>query len=280
MKRAAVFALLLVLALLSASACAAPAVTPTPVPTAAAASTPEPTPEPTREPVELFVSAAASLTDVLVEIAKGYKTVSPHVTLTFNFDSSGTLQTQIEEGAPADIFFSAAQKQMTAMKEKGFTADDTIKNILVNKVVLIIPANSDKGITSFEDVATGKVRLVAVGEASVPVGQYTEEIYTTLGTWDAVKAKANFGTNVRNVLAWVESGDVDCGIVYATDAATTDLVKVVAEAPEGSHKPVVYPAAVLTNATHPDEAKAFLDYLSGPEASAAFEAAGFAIYND
>ncbi len=279
MKRAAVFALLLVLALLSASACAAPAVTPTPVPTAAAASTPEPTPEPTREPVELFVSAAASLTDVLVEIAKGYKTVSPHVTLTFNFDSSGTLQTQIEEGAPADIFFSAAQKQMTAMKEKGFTADDTIKNILVNKVVLIIPANSDKGITSFEDVATSKVRLVAVGEASVPVGQYTEEIYTTLGTWDAVKAKANFGTNVRNVLAWVESGDVDCGIVYATDAATTELVKVVAEAPEGSHKPVVYPAAILTNAAHPDEAKAFLDYLSGPEATAAFEAAGFAIYN-
>ncbi len=279
-KRTAVFALLLALMLL-ASACAAPApaATATPVPTAAATPTLEPPPEPTPEPVELFVSAAASLTDVLAEIAEGYKAVSPNVTLTFNFGSSGTLQTQIEEGAPADLFFSAAQKQMTALKDKGLTVDDTIKDMLVNKVVLIVPANSDKGLTSFEDVTTDKVKLIAVGEASVPVGQYTEEIYTTLGTWDAVKAKANFGTDVRNVLSWVESGDVDCGIVYATDAATTDLVKIVAEAPEGSHKPVIYPAAVLKNAAHPDEAKAFLDYLSGPEATAAFEAAGFAIYN-
>lgn len=277
MKRTAILALLLAL-MLFACACAAPApeATPTPVPTIAA--TPEPAPEPTPEPVELFVSAAASLTDVLAEIAEGYKAVAPHVTLTFNFDSSGTLQTQIEEGAPADIFFSAAQKQMTALKEKGLTMDDTIKNMLVNKVVLIVPANSDKQITSFEDVTTDKVKLIAIGEASVPVGQYTEDIYTTLGTWDAVKAKANFGTNVRAVLAWVESGDVDCGIVYATDAATTDLVKVVAEAPKGNHKPVVYPAAVLKNASHPEEAKAFLDYLSGPEAVAVFEAAGFAIY--
>ena len=282
MKRTAVFALLFALMLLiSACAAPAPAATPTPVPTSAATPAPEPTPEPAPEPepVELFVSAAASLTDVLAEIGEGYKAVAPNVTLTFNFGSSGTLQTQIEEGAPADLFFSAAQKQMTALKDKGLTVDDTIKSMLVNKVVLIVPANSDKGIASFEDVTTDKVKLVAVGEASVPVGQYTEEIYTTLGTWDAVKAKANFGTDVRNVLSWVESGDVDCGIVYATDAATTDLVKIVAEAPEGSHKPVVYPAAVLKNAAHPDEAKAFLDYLSGPEATAAFEAAGFAIYN-
>ena len=280
MRRATVFALLLTLMLLvSACAAPAPAVSATPVPTAAATPTPEPTPNPTPEPVELFVSAAASLTDVLAEISEGYKAVAPNVTLTFNFDSSGTLQTQIEEGAPADIFFSAAQKQMTALKDKGLTVDDTIKNMLLNKVVLIVPANSDKGIASFEDVTTDKVKLIAVGEASVPVGQYTEEIYTTLGTWDAVKSKANFGANVRAVLAWVETGDVDCGIVYATDAATTDLVKVVAEAPEGTHKPVVYPAAVLKNARHPNEAKAFIDYLSGPEATAAFEAAGFSIYN-
>ena len=279
MKRTAVFALLLALVLLvSACAAPAPAATITPEPTAAATATPVPAPVPTPEPVELFVSAAASLTDVLGSIAEGYKAAAPNVKLTFNFDSSGTLQTQIEEGAPADIFFSAAQKQMTALKDKGLTIDETIKNMLVNKVVLIVPASSDKGIASFEDVTTDKVSMVAVGESSVPVGQYTEEIYTTLGTWDAVKAKANFGTNVRAVLTWVESGDVDCGIVYATDAATTDLVKIVAEAPEGSHKPVVYPAAVLKNAAHPEEAKAFLEYLSGPEATAAFEGAGFAIY--
>lgn len=230
------------------------------------------------EPVELFVSAAASLTDVFQEIAESYKTVAPNVTLTFTFDSSGTLQTQIEEGAPADVFVSAAQKQMKALDEEGLVLSDSIKDLLVNKVVLIVPAASTLDITSFEDVTTDKVSMVAIGEASVPVGQYTEEIYTYLGTWDAVKAKANFGTNVRAVLGWVEGGDVDCGIVYATDAASSgDKVKVVCEAPEGSHKPVVYPAAVLKNAAHPEEAQAFVDYLSSDEAVAAFEAAGFAM---
>lgn len=116
------------------------------------------------------------------------------------------------------MFVSAAQKQMNALDEKGLVQSDTIKNLLVNKVVLIVPKDSQSDIATFEDVATDKVAMVAVGEASVPVGQYTEEIYTYLNLWDAVKAKANFGTNVRAVLSWVEGGDVDCGVVYATDA--------------------------------------------------------------
>lgn len=237
-------------------------------------------PQKTAEPVELYISAAASLTDVLQEIAEDYKTVAPNVTLTFTFDSSGTLQTQIEEGAKADVFVSAAQKQMNALKEKQLVKEDTIKDLLLNKVVLIVPKDSTLDISTFEEVATDKVSMVAIGEASVPVGQYTEEIYTYLNLWDAVKAKANFGTNVRAVLSWVESGDADCGIVYATDAASTDKVKVVCEAPEGSHKKVIYPAALVASTEHPEEAQAFLDYLSGDAAKAKFEAAGFTMYQE
>ncbi len=145
------------------------------------------------------------LTDVLQQIAEIYKNYSPNVTVTFSFGSSGTLQTQIEEGAPADLFVSAAQKQMDALAEKNLIAADTRKDLLVNKVVLIVPANSTADIKSFEDVVTDKVKMVGVGESSVPVGQYAEEVFTTLGVWDQVKAKANFGTDVRQVLSWVES---------------------------------------------------------------------------
>ncbi len=282
MKRIIPIAALLALLTL-VSACAAPAVQPeeTAAPIAAGAPTQAPasTPEPAEaEPVEIYVSAAASLTDVMQAIAERYKAVAPNVKVTLTFGSSGALQTQIEEGAPADLFVSAAQKQMDALDAGDLIASDTRRNLLINKVVLIVPANSEADIASFEDVATDKVKLVAIGEASVPVGQYTEEIYTSLGLWDKVSAKANFGANVRAVLAWVESGDVDCGVVYATDAATTEGVKIICEAPEGSHKPVVYPAAVLKNAAQPEAAKAFLDYLFGPEAAAAFEAAGFTMY--
>lgn len=286
MKLQKSLAVLLTLVLTFALLCGCSASAQTEEPTAAPAeateapveATPSEAPEAAAEPVELFVSAAASLTDVLAEIAESYKAVAPNVTLTFTFDSSGTLQTQIEEGAPADVFVSAAKKQMNALNEKGLVVSDSIKDLLVNKVVLIVPAASTLDITSFEDVATDKVSLVAIGESSVPVGQYTEEIYTNLGTWDAVKAKANFGTNVRAVLGWVESGDVDCGIVYATDAAASgDKVRVICSAPEGSHKPVIYPAAVLANTAHPAEAQAFVDYLSSADAVAAFEAAGFAM---
>ena len=240
-------------------------------------STPETPAETPPAPVELYISAAASLTDVIEEIGAAYMAANEHVTLVYNFGSSGTLQTQIEEGAPADIFLSAAQKQMDALADKDLIDAATRLDLLINKVVLILPVDSDADITSFEDVTTDKVSMVAIGEASVPVGQYTEEIYTHLGTWDQVQAKANPGENVRAVLAWVETGDADCGIVYATDAYSTDLVKVVAEAPEGSHKPVVYPGAVLAETENADEAQAFLDFLSTPDAVKAFEAAGFSM---
>lgn len=252
----------------------APSVEATASPTPAAQATPSPTAA--GAPAELLVSAAASLTDVLKEIATAYAAVAPQVKLTFTFGSSGTLQTQIEEGAPADLFFSAGKKQMKALEEKKLLLEGTNTELLQNKIVLIVPAASALGLKSFDDVAAETVKLVALGEAkSVPVGQYSEQVFTNLGTWDKVKAKANFGSDVRQVLTWVEGGEVDCGVVYATDAMTTDKVKVVAEAPEGSSDKVIYPAAVLATSKNADAAEAFLAFLQGEEAKKLFAKYGF-----
>jgi molybdate transport system substrate-binding protein len=225
---------------------------------------------------DLLVAAAASLTDVTADIAEAYKVIKPNVNIKFTYGSSGALQTQIEEGAPVDIFMSAAAKQMDALEAMGLLLDGSRKELLVNKVVLVTPKDSDKGITGFQDLAEEKVSKIALGEpGSVPVGQYSEEIFTTLGIWDKVKAKANFGSDVRQVLTWVEGGEVDCGVVYATDAATSDKVKVVCEAPEGSHKPVIYPVAVIKSSIYPNEAGEFVRYLSSPEAAGIFKKYGF-----
>ena len=225
--------------------------------------------------VELNVFAAASLTESLTKISELYKKVQPDVTLTFNFDSSGTLETQIESGAAADLFISAAKKQMDALEEGGYLLEGTRKDVLNNKVVLIVPEGSTLGLKGFEDVAGDAVKLVALGNSDVPVGQYAQEVLTTLGSWDQVLAKASLGANVKEVLTQVASGAVDCGVVYSTDAATSKGVTVVAEAPEGSHKPVVYPGAVLKDSSNGEAARAFLDYLTTPDAVAVFEASGF-----
>ena len=224
---------------------------------------------------ELTVFAAASLTESLTAIGQAYGAANPNVKLSFNFDSSGTLEKQIESGAAADVFLSAAKKQMDALADGGYLLDGTRKNLLTNKVVLIVPEGSALGLKAFPDVAGDAVKLVALGNADMPVGQYTQDVFTTLGLWDDVSAKASLGSNVKEVLSQVESGAVDCGVVYATDAATAKGVTVAAEAPEGSHKPVVYPGAVLKSSASADAAKAFLTYLSTPDAVAAFTAAGF-----
>ncbi|PYG84828.1 molybdate transport system substrate-binding protein [Ruminiclostridium sufflavum DSM 19573] len=237
-------------------------------------------PSDTAEKTEIFVAAAASLTDATKELVEMYKKVEPDIAITCTFSSSGTLQTQIEQGAPADIFLSAAKKQVTALEEKGLVKEGSKKELLKNKVVLITPAGSTKNIESFEELAADKVSTVALGEpSSVPVGQYAEEILTYLKILDKVKAKANYGSDVRQVLTWVESGEVDCGVVYSTDAALSDKIKVVCEAPEGSHKPVIYPAVVLKSSKHPAEAQAFLDYLSTSQAEYVFEKYGFEMNN-
>ena len=186
----------------------------------------------TEKQQEVYIVAAASMTDAIKEIGANYEKEHPNVKLTYNFGSSGALQTQIEQGAPADVFISAAQKQMNALDEKGLIDKSTRKDLLENKVVLIVPKDSELSLNNFADVATDKVNKIALGEPkAVPVGQYSEEIFSNLKILDAMKQKAVYASDVRQVLGWVETGEVDCGIVYATDAAISDKVKVLMEAP-------------------------------------------------
>lgn len=208
------------------------------------------------EPVELHVSAAASLTDAMKELATIYEKDNPDVKLVFNFGSSGALEQAIENGGKTDLFFSAAQKQMNLLEEKGELVEGTRKDLFRNEVVLIVPDDSAKEIKTFEDLTGADVVHVALGEPKgVPVGQYSEEILTKLGILDAVKTKAVYGSDVRQVLSWVETGEADCGIVYATDAAVSDKVEVIAVAPADTHKPVIYPAAVVKSSQNVDAAK-------------------------
>lgn len=226
--------------------------------------------------VKLLVSAAASLTDVMKEIETAYKENNPNTEVTFTFEPSGGLQSQIEEGAPVDVFVSAAEKQMDALEEKDLILKDTRKTLLVNKVVLITPKDSKLGISKFEDILKSEVEKIAIGDPSnVPVGQYSEEIFNNLEMIDAVQPKLVLGNDVRTVLTWAESGEVDCGLVYVTDAFTSDKVTIITEAPEGSHKIVTYPVAVVSSSKEAEESKRFVDFLSTDRAKEIFENYGF-----
>lgn len=229
------------------------------------------------ELVELHIAAAASLTDVMKELAGEYEKEHPNVKITFNFGSSGTLQQAIENGGQTDIFFSAAQKQMDALEKSGNLAEGTRSDLLLNEVVLIVPNDSKLDIKDFNDLTRSDIQHIALGEPKgVPVGQYSEEIFTKFGILDAVKAKAVYGSDVRQVLSWVESGEADCGVVYATDAAVAgDKVKVVAKAPADSHKPVIYPVAIIKDSKHMDADKEFLNFVVSDKGKAAFEKYGF-----
>lgn len=228
--------------------------------------------------VELTVAAAASLTDVSKELATAYQSVAPNVTVNFTYGASGTLQTQIEQGAPVDIFLSAATKQMDALDKEGLLQDGTKTNLLENKVVLIVPKSSTLGLTSFNDLASDKVKKVAIGDpASVPAGQYAQTVLTNLKIWDTVNAKSTLGTDVRTVLTDVETGNVDAGIVYSTDAMTSTNVNVICEAPAGSVDKIIYPAAVLKSSQHVTESQNFIDFLKSDTAVTIFKKYGFSM---
>ena len=264
-----------------------------PEPTAAPIVTeaPAPTEEPAQkaEPVELVVFAAASMTEAMNQIAELYKEAAPHVTLVFNFDSSGTLKTQIEEGADCDIFISAGKKQMdqldisadAAVNTDGldFVLQGSRFNIVENLLVMIVPEGAEKDISSFEDALSDKVDLIALGNSDVPAGQYAQEVYTYLGLWDQLVSlnKISYGTNVKEVLELVKSASVDCGVVYSTDAATATGVTVVAYAPAGSHKPIVYPAAIMNATAYPAEAETFMAFLRSEVCAQVFRSIGFGI---
>ena len=225
----------------------------------------------------ILVAAAASLKNAYEdELIPMFEEQYPGVTVEGTYDSSGKLQTQIEEGLEADVFMSAATKQMKALDEEGMIASDTIVNLLENKIVLIVPTGSDSKIDSFEKI--GDAASIALGDPeSVPAGQYAKEALTNLNVWDSIQDKVSFGTNVTEVLNQVAAASADAGIVYATDAASkADQVTVVAVAPEGSlEKKVIYPVAVVKATAHEDAAKAFVDFLQTPEAIAVFESYGF-----
>ena len=230
------------------------------------------------ESVQLTVFAAASLTETLNEISEQYKTVAPNVELVFNFDSSGTLKTQIEEGADCDLFLSAAQKQMNALEEENLINADTRIDLLENKVVLAVPEGNPADIQSFEDIGTDKCKLVALGNEDVPVGSYSIEILTNLGILDELESsnKITYGSNVKEVTTQVKEASADCGIVYATDAYSAGL-ETVDEATADECRQVIYPAALTASTEHANEAQAFLDYLTTDDAAAIFESVGFAM---
>lgn len=226
-------------------------------------------------PNELLVSAAASLKDALEEIKPMYSKQNSNVAVTYNFGSSGSLQQQIEQGAPVDVFISAAKKQMDALQSKNLLLNETRKNLLKNKMVLIVPKNNTT-IKSFRDLGTTQAKKIAVGEpGSVPAGQYAQETLTSLGLFNQVKDKLVFAKDVRQVLSYVETGNVDAGFVYLTDAKTSNEVKIVATASEASHSPIVYPVAVIKNSKSLNNAKGFVQFLSSRQAKSVFEKYGF-----
>ena len=229
-----------------------------------------------KEPVTILAAAAASLKySYDEELIPIFEDKYPWITVEGTYDSSGKLQRQIEEGLEADVFMSAAMQQMEALEAGGYVDPADEVRLLENKIVLIVPAGSESGLSSFEDIE--KAETIALGDPeSVPAGQYAKEALTSLELWDAVSARASFGTNVTEVLNWVAEGSADAGIVYATDAATADQVTVVAEAPEGSLEgPVIYPVAVVKDSANREAAERFVEFLQSEEAMAVFEAYGF-----
>ena len=255
----------------------------------------EPAAEPTDEPeaveeVELIVFAAASMTETLTELKAMYEADHPGVTITYNFDSSGTLKTQIQEGADCDLFISAAPKQMNQLDAScdaeqnpeglDFVLQGSRIDLLENKVALVVPEGNPKGVESFDQLAellkAGGI-LFAMGNSDVPVGQYTQKIFDFYGLSEEELANAgviSYGTNVKEVTTQVTESSADCGVVYATDAFSAGLT-VADTATKDMCGQVIYPAAVLNVSKNPEAAQAFLDFLRTPEATAVFEAVGF-----
>lgn len=238
------------------------------------------------EQTDLIVFAAASMTETLTEIAEMYKEVNPNVNIVYTFDSSGTLKTQIQEGADCDIFISAAQKQMNQLDSTAdasvntegldFVLQGTRFDLVENKVVLAVPDGNPADIQSYEDLGTDKLNLICLGNDDVPVGAYSTEILTNLGIMEQLESqsKITYGSNVKEVTTQVKEASVDCGIIYATDAFSAGLT-VVDEAEEGQCKQVIYPAAILNITKNQKEAQAFLDYLLTDECAKVFESVGF-----
>jgi molybdate transport system substrate-binding protein len=233
-------------------------------------------PQNSSAPVELYVLAAASLTDVMKELTPMYESSHPGQKLVISYGSSGTLQQQIEQGAPADLFMSAAAKQMKELVQKGLIDPQNTTELLTNRLVLIIPKDSKAQVKAFEDLKNPEIEKIAIGQPeSVPAGSYAKQSLTNLGLWETLQPKFIFTKDVRQVLTYVETGNVDAGIVYKTDAASSDKVKIVATADEKTHSPIVYPIGMTNHSKHTKEAQTLYNWLQESEAASIFTKYGF-----
>ncbi|MGC2422235.1 MAG: molybdate ABC transporter substrate-binding protein [Candidatus Acidiferrales bacterium] len=234
-------------------------------------------PQAAQQTAPITVSAAISLKDALDEIGSVYGHSHYGAKVTFNYGGSGTLQHQIEQGAPVDIFFPAAEKQMDALESEGLILAGTRRDVATNVLVLIAPANSSL-VKNFQDLARPEIKVVALGEpATVPAGMYAQQTLDHLGLLAAVEKKTVYAKDVRQVLTYVETGNADAGIVYQTDARISSQVRVVATAPADSHEPIVYPVAIIKGSRNIPSAQAFLNYIAGPEVRAIFVKHGFGL---
>ncbi|MBD2432351.1 MULTISPECIES: molybdate ABC transporter substrate-binding protein [Fischerella] len=227
--------------------------------------------------VSLTVSSAIALREPLQDIKTAYQRQQPNTNITYNFGASGALQQQIESGASVDVFISAAPKQMDALETKGLLLDNTRRNLVTNRIVLIVPKAS-QGISNLQDLTKSQVKRIAIGNPkSVPIGQYSEEIFKNLGMTEKIKSRLVFGNTVRQVLGYVASGNVDAGIVWVTDAKTSDKVKVVEMIAENLHSPAIFPVAVVKNSQNPNAARAYVQFLFSNQAKTIFTKYGFRI---
>jgi molybdate transport system substrate-binding protein len=251
-----------------------PAVSTTP---AQATVAPTATPVPT-EKVELTISAAASLTDAFKEIQTNYETKNKQIKLNFNFGASGALQQQIEQGAPADLFFSAATKNMKTLIDKQLIDTAQQKNLLINELVVVVPADGKVTIQKAEDLTNENIKHLAVGEPqTVPAGSYAKEALTNVKLWDTLQDKIVQGKDVRQVLTYVESGNAEAGFVYKTDAMTSKSVKVAFSVDPQSYTPIEYPGGIVKATKHSKETADFYAYLQSKEAQDVFVKFGFSI---
>lgn len=228
------------------------------------------------EKVELMVSAASSLTDALTEMKASFESEYPDITLTFNFASSGKLVQQIEQGAPSDVFLSASTEDMDKLFDEKLIDNTTLVDFAMNELVLIANKDSNLTIDSFEDIDPVRIDHIAIGEPeSVPVGRYTKEVLEHLDLWGPLQSKMVLGSDVRQVLTHVDMGNADLGVVYLSDAKITDRVKVLASADVEGHREIVYPGAVVAGIDNPDEAKAFLKFVTSEEGKEILNRFGF-----
>ena len=231
---------------------------------------------PPNQPITLTISAAISLKAPLEAVARSYEQNHPGQRVVCNFGASGTLQHQIEQGAPVDIFVSAGENQMDALQKEDLLVPGTRRDLLSNQLVLIAPARTAE-IENFSDLTKSAVKFVAMGDPQiVPAGTYAKQTLEHLNLLPAIQRKLVYGKDVRQVLAYVETGNADAGLVYATDARISTAVRVVAEAPADSHLPILYPVALLRDSKSPQAARELLDALESAESISAFEKSGFA----